>query len=76
MKNSADLMDVQLSMESAQRIGLNVEEQVSQIAVSNAANLAFENGEKETTMIIFKLVDTSRKGRVYIDGIDDDIINQ
>ena len=75
MKNSADLMDIQLSMESAQRIGLNVEEQVSQIAVSNAANLAFENGEKETTMIIFKLVDTSRKGRVYIDGIDDDIIN-
>lgn len=39
-------------------------------------SFAFEQPvANETKYTIYKLVNTSRKGRVYIDGIDDDILN-
>jgi hypothetical protein len=58
-------MAKQLSIE---KNGLDIANEISDIAVKNSA----ATGDK---YFIFKLVDTSRKGRVYIDGIDDDILN-
>tara|TARA_R110000868_G_scaffold36279_4_gene128930 strand:- start:4067 stop:4972 length:906 start_codon:yes stop_codon:yes gene_type:complete len=69
----AKLKDVQDSMhnnpkEEEQVVNYNVAEEI--------ANLAFEGSTKiKDEYIIFKLVDTKKKGRVYVDGIDDDIMN-
>jgi len=53
---------------NAEKNGLDIANEISEIAVKNS--LASVN-----EYVIYKLVDTSRKGRVYIDGIDDDILN-
>lgn len=66
----AKLKDVQMSMGTFQ-------EPTEQVDISQEiANIAIEGATKfNEEYIIFKLVDTKRKGRVYIDGIDDDILN-
>ena len=58
-------MAKQLSME---KNGLDIANEMSKIAIEKSS-------ESVNEYVIYKLVDTSRKGRVYIDGIDDDILN-
>lgn len=48
--------------------GMDIANEMSQIALQNSTQSVNE-------WVIFKLVDTKRKGRVYIDGIDDNILN-
>lgn len=65
----AKLQDVQLSMNGEEKSGLDaIADEVSSIAKKDSPTV-------ENEYVIFKLVDTKRKGRVYIDGIDDDILN-
>jgi len=63
----ATLKNVQSAMAGKEENGLFVAEEVSKIAKANSVST-------DTTWVIFKLVNTKRKGRVYIDGIDD-VIN-
>ena len=63
----AKLKDVHAAMQQEQN-GLDIAEQMAQIARQNSKESVGE-------WLIYKLVDTSRKGRVYIDGIDDDVLN-
>lgn len=66
----AKLKDVQMSMGTFQ----DPSEQVD--VAQELANIAMQNATKlEEEYVIYKLVDTKRKGRLYIDGIDDDILN-
>ncbi len=66
----ANIQDVQLSMGNKEQQQSNSQagEQMSQIAMSEAPKV-------ESEYIIYKLVDTKRKGRINIDGIDDDVLN-
>ena len=50
-----------------QQTGLDIANEISELAMQNAKG-------NETRWIIYKLVNTKKKGRVYIDGIDD-VIN-
>ena len=60
--------ELQLSLESAERNGMDIANEISQIALQSAVY-------PDQEWIIYKLVDTSRRGRVWIDGIDNDIMN-
>lgn len=62
----AKLKDVHESLAPVQN-GEDIANEIAQIAMQGSKSL-------ESEYIIYKLVDTKRKGRVYIDGIDD-IIN-
>ena len=66
----AKLKDVQMSFgqDEQEMEGLQIADEISATAMQGATKIIDEH-------VIFKLVDTSRKGRVYIDGIDDDILN-
>jgi len=66
----AKLKDVQESMGTYQDPSeqQDVAQQIADIAIQGSTQLQDE-------YIIYKLVDTKRKGRLYIDGIDDDILN-
>jgi len=67
----ATIKDVQLSMSGNKQQednSLSAGEQMSQIAMSESTKI-------ESEYIIYKLVDTKRKGRINIDGIDDDVLN-
>jgi len=66
----AKLKDVQVSMDTYQDpLEQNdVAQEIANIAIQGSTQLQDE-------YIIYKLVDTKRKGRLYIDGIDDDILN-
>jgi hypothetical protein len=66
----AKLKDVQMSMETFQ-------DQTEQVDIAQEiANIAMQGATQiQDEYVIYKLVDTKRKGRVYIDGIDDDILN-
>ncbi len=59
---------VDASMQQQKLDELDISNQVSEIARQNAT-------EPTDRYIIYKLVDTSKKGRVYIDGIDDNVLN-
>lgn len=63
----ARLKDVQMSMGETLETN-DVAQEISSIAMQDSV-------EAKEHYVIFKLVDTKRKGRVYIDGIDDDILN-
>jgi len=63
----AKLKDVQDAMSGQQMFSDNIANEISQIAVENSAPITDE-------YVIYKLVKTNKKGRVYIDGIDD-VIN-
>lgn len=63
----AKFKDVQTSMNTQSQIGLDIANEISELAMQNAKS-------NETKWIIYKLVNTQKKGRVYIDGIDD-VIN-
>lgn len=66
----ARLKDVQMSM------GINQEEEQVVDISQEISNIAVQGSNEITEeYVIFKLVDTKKKGRVYIDGIDDDILN-
>jgi hypothetical protein len=58
---------VQTSMNTQSQIGLDIANEISDFAMQSAKS-------NETHWIIYKLVNTKKKGRVYIDGIDD-VIN-
>lgn len=66
----AKLKDVQLSMgtynEPTEQV--DIAQEIANIAMQGATVFKDE-------YVIYKLVDTKKKGRVYIDGIDDDILN-
>jgi hypothetical protein len=63
----AKLSDVQMS-QGGQPEAIAIQQEISNIAVQ-------ESKSPESEYVIYKLVDTKRKGRVHIDGIDDDIFN-
>jgi hypothetical protein len=60
--------DVDAAMQVQEKNGLEIANEMAQIARQNATEI-------KDDYIIYKLVDTSRKGRVYIDGIDDNVLN-
>ena len=60
--------EMELDYEAAQKNGMDVAKEIASIAMQNATY-------PEQEIKIYKLVDTSRKGRVWIDGIDNDIMN-
>lgn len=67
----ARLKDVQLSMGTEpvkQENVFDVGQEIASLAMQDAA-------PAESEYVIYKLVDTKKKGRLYIDGIDDDIFN-
>lgn len=70
IKKMAKLKDVQMSMGTFQDPSNDVDpaQEIANMAMQDATNVTEE-------YVIYKLVDTKRKGRVYIDGIDDDILN-
>jgi hypothetical protein len=59
----ATKQDVEIASKEIERLNI-AEQQVSDIA-------QLDRVEKDSEFVIFKLVDTNRKGRVYIDGIAD-----
>ncbi len=63
----AKIKDVQLAMQGEFESTQNIANEISQIAMDSAPQLTDK-------YIIYKLVKTDKKGRVYIDGIDD-VIN-
>lgn len=64
----ATLKDVELSKQESKKELFDTAQQMSDLAVSDSPKI-------EVEYTIFKMVNTKRKGRVYIDGIDDDIEN-
>lgn len=60
--------DAMAAIELQEKSSLSLSDEISQLARANAP--VIENEWK-----IYKLVDTKRKGRVWIDGIDDDVLN-
>ena len=66
----AKLKDVQISMGTYQEPKplVDVAQEISNIAMNEAV-------KPVNSYVIYKLVDSKKKGRVYIDGIDDDILN-
>lgn len=60
--------DVDSAVMEQQKNGLQVADEIAQIARENAV-------EPENKWIIYKMVNTKIKGRVYIDGIDDNVLN-
>ena len=66
----AKLKDVQISMGTYQEPKplVDVAQEISSIAMNEAV-------KPVNSYVIYKLVDSKKKGRVYIDGIDDDILN-
>lgn len=65
----AKLKHVQMSM------GTDTHSEESDIAQEIANIAVSESKQIENQYTIFKLVNTKKKGRMYIDGIDDDILN-
>lgn len=63
----AKLADVQMSQGGLSE-SASIQQEISNIAVKDAK-------APESQYVIYKLVNTNRKGRVYVDGIDDDILN-
>lgn len=65
----AKLKDIQMSMSAdAYSEEKDISQEIANIAMNDANKLKDE-------YVIYKLVNTNKKGRLYIDGIDDDILN-
>lgn len=68
---ATSIKHTQLASKEAQEVGENTQQQISDIVVNDHFE---ENKETKQDYFIFKLVDTKKKGGVYIPNIDD-VIN-
>lgn len=60
--------EAEMALMTSEKNGLDIANEIADLARRDAT-------ESVTEWKIFKLVDTKVKGRVYIDGIDDDVLN-